>query len=102
MSLEVAKTVALMKEAEGHVDKITGILTDAAIEGLEIEQEDLDVVYELLDKLYVINSDTDICETLQPVMKRIQSAELMITLRDELESLDIPRTEQAVLIPMGL
>lgn len=99
---EIAATVAIMKEAEAHIDKIESILTDGAIEGLEIEQEDMDIVYELLDKLYVLNVDLDICEYLRPVLKRIQNAELMVTLRDELETMGIPRDDQLVLVPMGL
>ena len=86
VAMNVAATVAIMKEAEG----------------LEIEQEDMDVVNDLLDKLWVLNNDCDICEYLRPVLHRIQSAELMMTMRNELEDIGIPRTEQATLVSTGM
>ena len=98
----IATKVALMKEAEGLVEKIDKILNDEDIRDLTIEQVDMDVVYELLDRLWVLNTSLDLCEYLRPTLGRIQSAELMITLRAELESIGIPKDDQLTLVPMGL
>lgn len=101
VAMNVAATVAIMKEAEGLIDRIEAILTDKSIEGLNIEQEDMDMVNDLLDKLWILNNDCDICEYLRPTLHRIQSAELMMTMRNELEDIGIPRAEQATLVPGG-